>query len=39
MNPKINIDVNKLMRVMSEILSDRFDMNITLTAVKKENAA
>lgn len=29
-------DVNKVMQVMSEILSDRYDMKITLTAVPKE---
>ena len=33
-------DVEKLMKVMSEILSDAYDMKITLTAVpKKEEAA
>ena len=29
-------DVNKVMQVMSEILSDKYDMKITLTAVPKE---
>ena len=29
-------DVNRLMQVMSEILSDKYDMKITLTAVPKE---
>lgn len=32
-------DINKLMQVMSEILSDRYDMKITMTAVPKEEAA
>ena len=29
-------DVNKVMQVISEILSDKYDMKITLTAVPKE---
>ena len=29
-------DVQKLMQVMSEILSDKYDMKITMTAVPKE---
>ena len=29
-------DVARLMQVMSEILSDRYDMKITLTAVRRE---
>ena len=29
-------DVNKVMQVMSEILSDKYDMKITLTAVPQE---
>lgn len=32
-------DVHKVMQVMSEILSDRYDMKITMTAVPKEEAA
>lgn len=32
-------DVNKLMQVLSEILSDRYDMKITMTAVPKEQEA
>lgn len=28
-------DVQKVMQVMSEILSDRYDMKITMTAVPK----
>lgn len=32
-------NVEKLMQVMSEILSDRYDMKITMTAVPKEEAA
>ena len=28
-------DIQKLMQVMSEILSDRYDMKITMTAVPK----
>ena len=32
-------DIEKLMKVMSEILSDKYDMKITLTAVPKEEAA
>lgn len=28
-------DVHKVMQVMSEILSDRYDMKITMTAVPK----
>lgn len=33
------INVHKLMQVMSEILSDLYDMDITLTARPKEEAA
>lgn len=29
-------DVERLMKVMSEILSDKYDANITLTAVPKD---
>ena len=29
-------DIQKVMQVMSEILSDKFDLEITLTAVPKE---
>lgn len=29
-------DVHKVMQVMSEILSDRYDMKITMTAIPKE---
>lgn len=32
-------DVDRLMKVMSEILSDKYDMKITMTAVPKEEAA
>ena len=32
-------DVERLMKVMSEILSDKYDMKITMTAVPKEEAA
>ena len=32
-------DVERLMKVMSEILSDRYDMKITMTAIPKEEAA
>ena len=32
-------DVERLMKVMSEILSDRYDMKITMTAVPKEKEA
>lgn len=32
-------DINRLMKVMSEILSDKYDMKITLTAVPKDKAA
>lgn len=31
-------DVHKVMQVMSEILSDRYDMKITMTAIPKEEA-
>lgn len=31
------IDISRLMRVLSDILSDRYDMNITLTARRKED--
>lgn len=29
-------DIQKLMKVMSEILSDKYDMKITMTAVPRE---
>ena len=32
-------DVDRLMKVMSEILSDRYGMKITMTATPKEEAA
>lgn len=32
-------DVDRVMQVMSEILSDMYDMKITLTARPKEEAA
>jgi len=32
-------DVDRLMKVMSEILSDKYDVKITLTAVPKEKVA
>lgn len=32
-------DVERLMKVMSEILSDKYDMKITMTAIPKEEAA
>ena len=32
-------DVERLMKVMSEILSDKYGVKVTLTAVKKEKAA
>lgn len=32
-------DIEKLMQVMSEILSDKYDMKITISAVPKEKAA
>lgn len=32
-------DVKKLMQVMSEILSDKYGMKITMTAVPKDQAA
>lgn len=32
-------DVHKVMQVMSEILSDRYGMKITMTAIPKEEAA
>lgn len=32
-------DIEKLMKVMSEILSDRYDAKITMTAVPKDQAA
>lgn len=35
----IMFDVERLMKVMSEILSDRYDMKITMTATPKEEAA
>lgn len=30
------IDINRLLRALSDILSDKYDMDITLTARKKE---
>lgn len=32
-------DIDKVMKVMSEILSDKYDAKITLTAVPKDKAA
>ena len=32
-------DIEKLMQVMSEILSDKYDVKITISAVPKEKAA
>lgn len=32
-------DIERLMKVMSEILSDRYGVKITMTATKKEEAA
>ena len=32
-------DIEKLMQVMSEILSDKYDMQITMRATLKETAA
>lgn len=32
-------DVERLMKVMSEILSDRYDMKITMTAIPNEKVA
>lgn len=32
-------DVNRLMQVMSEILSDKYNAKITMTAVPKDKAA
>lgn len=32
-------DIERVMKVMSEILSDKYDLKITLTAVPKEKAA
>lgn len=31
-----NIDVNRLMKVMSEIMSEKYGCKVTMTAVKKE---
>lgn len=31
-----NIDIHKLMRTLSEILSEVYDCDITLTAIRKE---
>lgn len=39
MKPEPYFEVDKLMQVLSEILSDKYDLKITLTAVKKEEAA
>lgn len=33
------INVDRLMQVLSDILSDKYDARITLTARRKENAA
>ena len=35
----IDFDVNRLMQVMSEILSDKSGVEVVLTARKKEKAA
>ena len=35
----IMFDVERLMKVMSEILSDKYGVKITMTAVPKEEAA
>lgn len=32
-------DIERVMKVMSEILSDKYDVKITLTVRKKEEAA
>lgn len=32
-------DIDRLMKVMSEILSDRYGVKITMTAVPKDEAA
>ena len=32
-------DIEKLMKVMSEILSDKYDVKITMKAVPKDQAA
>lgn len=32
-------DIERVLKVMSEILSDKYDLKITLTAVPKEKAA
>lgn len=32
-------DIERLMKVMSEILSDKYGMKIIMTAIKKEKAA
>ena len=32
-------DIERLMKVLSEILSDKYDMKITLTAIPKDKAA
>lgn len=37
MNPNFNISIEKFMQTLSEILSDRYDCEITLTARKKED--
>lgn len=34
-----HINVDRLMKVMSEILSDKYDLKITMTVRKKEEAA
>lgn len=36
MNPNFNISLDRLMRTLSEILSEKYDCQITLTVRKKE---
>lgn len=36
MDPNFNISIDKLMKTLSEILSDKYDCKITLTARKRE---
>ena len=33
------LNIDRMMRIMSEILSDKYDANITLTARRKEEVA
>lgn len=33
------LDIDRLMKVMSEILSDKYGVSVTLTARRKEEAA